>query len=228
MAYPELAAEQVRVKGILKLEEERFFATIEHGMAILEADLAEMAKAGNKVFNGETAFKLHDTYGFPLDLTQDVCREHGVTVDAAAFDKAMAQQKEQARAAGKFKMAANLEYAGPATTFHGYDTLEHKGNILALYKDGVEVNELNEGDMGVVVLDDTPFYAESGGQVGDCGELRSVHGIFAVEDTQKIQATVFGHHGVVKTGKLTVGNGVTATVDVAARSRTMRNHSPRT
>ncbi len=224
-AYPELTAAQVRVMDILKQEEERFFATIEHGMAILEADLAEMDKAGNKVFNGETAFKLHDTYGFPLDLTADVCRERGVTVDEAAFNTAMARQKEQARAAGKFKMAANLEYDGPATTFHGYETLEHKGNILALYKDGVSVNALNEGDMGVVVLDDTPFYAESGGQVGDCGELRSVHGIFAVEDTQKIQATVFGHHGVVKTGKLTVGNGVTAKVDVAARSRTMRNHS---
>jgi alanyl-tRNA synthetase len=224
-AYPELVAEQVRVKGILKLEEERFFATIEHGMAILEADLTTMAASGNKVFNGETAFKLHDTFGFPLDLTQDVCREHGVTVDAAAFDKAMAQQKEQARAAGKFKMAANLEYEGPSTTFYGYDMLEHKGNILALYKDGTSVNELNEGEMGVVVLDNTPFYAESGGQVGDSGELRSTHGIFAVEDTQKIQASVFGHHGVVKTGKLTVGNSVQARVDVAARSRTMRNHS---
>jgi alanyl-tRNA synthetase len=225
VAYPELVAEQVRVKGILKLEEERFFATIEHGMAILEADLAEMAKVGVKVFNGETAFKLHDTYGFPLDLTADICRERGVKVDDAAFNAAMARQKEQARAAGKFKMAANLEYSGPATTFHGYETLEHKGNILALYKDSVLVNELNEGDMGVVVLDDTPFYAESGGQVGDSGELRSTHGIFAVEDTQKIQASVFGHHGVVKTGKLTVGNGVQARVDLASRNRTMRNHS---
>ena len=224
-AYPELTAENVRVKGILKLEEERFFATIEHGMAILEADLAGMAQQGNKVFNGETAFKLHDTYGFPLDLTQDVCREHGVAVDVAAFDKAMAQQKEQARASGKFKMAANLEYDGPATVFHGYELLESKGNVLALYKDGVPVNTLNEGEVGVAVLDDTPFYAESGGQVGDCGELRSVHGIFAVEDTQKIQASVFGHHGVVKTGKLTVGNGVTARVDVAARNHTIRNHS---
>ena len=177
------------------------------------------------VFNGETAFKLHDTFGFPLDLTADVCRERNVTVDGAAFDAAMARQKEQARAAGKFKMAANLEYDGPATTFHGYDTLEHKGNILALYKDGVPVNELAEGDMGVVVLEDTPFYAESGGQVGDRGELRSVHGIFAVEDTQKIQATVFGHHGVVTTGKLTVGNGVTAKVDLQARARTARHHS---
>jgi alanyl-tRNA synthetase len=225
VAFPELAAAQVRVMEILRQEEERFFTTIEHGMTILEADLAEMKKQGISIFNGETAFKLHDTYGFPLDLTQDVCREHGVSVDAAAFDKAMAQQKDQARAAGKFKMAANLEYSGPATAFHGYEALENNGNVLALYKDGVSVNELNEGDMGVVVLDDTPFYAESGGQVGDRGELRSVHGIFAVEDTQKIQASVFGHHGVVKTGKLSVGNGVAARVDVQARASTERNHS---
>ena len=224
-AFPELVQEQVRVKGILKLEEERFFATIENGMAILDAELVEMGRAGNKVFNGETAFKLHDTFGFPLDLTADVCREHGVTVDTAAFDAAMAQQKQQARAAGKFKMAANLEYAGPATTFHGYDTLEHKGCVLALYKDSVMVNELNEGEAGIVVLDDTPFYAESGGQVGDSGELRSVHGIFAVEDTQKIQSAVFGHHGTVTTGKISVGNGVQARVDTQARVRTERNHS---
>ncbi|WP_035384764.1 alanine--tRNA ligase [Ferriphaselus sp. R-1] len=222
-AYPELAAAQVRVMEILKQEEERFFATIENGMAILEAELTTLSEGA--VFNGETAFKLHDTYGFPLDLTADVCRERGVTVDDAAFNAAMARQKEQARAAGKFKMATNLEYDGPATTFHGYQTLEHKGNILALYKDGAAVNELNEGEMGVVVLDDTPFYAESGGQVGDRGELRSVHGIFAVEDTLKIQASVFGHHGVVKTGKLTVGNGVNARVDLAARAATERNHS---
>ena len=224
-AYPNLAANQQRVMDVLKQEEERFFQTIEHGMAYLEADLAEMEKTGVKVFNGEIAFKLHDTYGFPLDLTADICRERGVTVDDAAFNAAMARQKEQARAAGKFKMAANLDYSGPATTFHGYDTLEHNGNILALYKDGTEVNELVEGDLGVVVLDDTPFYAESGGQVGDSGELRSVHGIFAVEDTQKIQAAVFGHHGVVKTGKLSVGNGVNARVDMQARARTERNHS---
>ncbi len=233
MAYPELATAQVRVMEILKQEEERFFATIEHGMVILEGELKALSQANhhalgervNPVFSGETAFKLHDTFGFPLDLTQDICREHIVTVDVAAFDMAMANQKNMARAAGKFKMATNLEYAGPITTFHGYDTLEYKGNILALYKEGVSVNELHEGDTGVVVLDDTPFYAESGGQAGDSGELRNTHGIFAVEDTQKIQATVFGHHGVVKTGKLTVGNGVAARVDATARSRTMRNHS---
>ena len=224
-AFPELAVEQARVMGILKQEEERFFATIEHGMAILENDLAEMHKQGIKVFNGETAFKLHDTFGFPLDLTADICREHKVAVDIGMFDVAMSRQKEQARAAGKFKMTANLEYTGPATTFHGYEMLESKANVLALYRDGVPVNELNEGELGVAVLDDTPFYAESGGQVGDRGELRCVHGIFAVEDTQKIQAAVFGHHGVVKTGKLSVGDSVNARVDMQARAHTERNHS---
>lgn len=224
-AYPELKAGERRVSDVLRQEEERFFATIENGMAIVEAELDAMAQAGNKVFNGDTAFKLHDTYGFPLDLTADICREREVTVDAAAFDAAMARQKEQARAAGKFKMAANLEYDGPATAFHGYERLEEKGNILALYKDGAAVNELVEGDFGVVVLDNTPFYAESGGQVGDRGELKGSAGIFAVEDTQKVQAAVFGHHGVVKTGRIAVGQGVTARVDVAARAATARNHS---
>ena len=224
-AYPELRSGQARVSEILKQEEERFFATIEHGMTILEADLAEMDKQGISIFNGETAFRLHDTFGFPLDLTADICREHGVTVDVAAFDKAMAHQKQMARAAGKFKMVTNLEYSGSSSTFHGYDTLEYKGNILALYKDGTAVDELHEGDTGVVVLDNTPFYAESGGQVGDSGELRSAQAIFAVEDTQKIQASVFGHHGVVKTGKLTVGNDVAAKVDEKSRNRTVRNHS---
>ena len=223
MAYPELAQHQAKVMATLKQEEDRFFETIEHGMAILEGELKALPEGG--IFSGETAFKLHDTYGFPLDLTADICRERKVMVDGSAFDAAMARQKEQARAAGKFKMAANLDYDGPATTFHGYETLEFKANVLALYKDGAPVNELHEGEMGVVVLDHTPFYAESGGQVGDRGALQSVHGIFAVEDTQKIQATVFGHHGVVKTGTLTVGNGVTAKVDVLARQRTMRNHS---
>ncbi len=224
-AYPELKDGQQRVTDILHQEENRFFETIEHGMAILEADLAEMSKADVKVFNGETAFKLHDTYGFPLDLTQDICREHGISVDAAAFDKAMAHQKEQARAAGKFKMAHVLEYEGQATTFHGYEKLETPAKVLALYKDGAAVSELHEGDLGVVVLDNTPFYAESGGQIGDNGELKGSNGIFAVEDTQKIQATVFGHHGVLKTGKLAVGDSVSARVNTQARAATMRNHS---
>ena len=168
-AYPELASGEQRVTDVLKQEEDRFFSTIEHGMAILEGELAAMD--GKGVFNGETAFKLHDTFGFPLDLTADICRERNVTVDGAAFDAAMARQKEQARAAGKFKMAVNLEYAGTETTFHGYESLEAKGKVLALYKDGAAVDELHEGDLGVVVLDHTPFYAESGGQCGDRGEL---------------------------------------------------------
>ncbi len=220
-AYPELVAEQKRVSDILKQEENRFFETIENGMAILEAELANT----QSVFNGDLAFKLHDTYGFPLDLTADICRERNVTVDSAAFDAAMARQKEQARAAGKFKMAANLEYDGQATQFHGYETLETQAKVLALYKDGSAVNSLNEGDLGVVVLDDTPFYAESGGQIGDSGELKAGNGIFAVEDTQKIQAAVFGHHGVLKTGTLSVGDAVQARVNTQARANTMRNHS---
>jgi len=224
-AYPELKENQAKVVATLKQEEDRFFATIEHGMAILEGELADMAAKGVTVFNGETAFKLHDTYGFPLDLTADICRERNVTVDGAAFDAAMARQKEQARAAGKFKMAVALEYAGEETTFHGYESLDAKGKVLALYKDGAAVNELNEGDLGVVVLDNTPFYAESGGQCGDRGELKGVGGIFAVEDTLKIQAAVFGHHGVLKTGKLVVGQEVAAKVDAASRAATARNHS---
>ena len=224
-AYPELKDNQSKVVATLKQEEDRFFATIEHGMDILEGELAAMAEQGVTVFNGETAFKLHDTYGFPLDLTADICGERNVTVDAAAFDAAMARQKAQARAAGKFKMAVALEYAGAETVFHGYDALEARGKVLALYKDGAAVDELHEGDLGVVVLDHTPFYAESGGQVGDCGELKSSGGIFAVEDTQKIQAAVFGHHGILKTGRLVVGQEVAARVDAAARAATARNHS---
>ncbi|HEY9145540.1 MAG TPA: alanine--tRNA ligase [Thiobacillus sp.] len=222
-AYPELVKAQTRVIDILRQEEERFFETIEHGMGILEATLKTLPAGGT--FDGELAFKLHDTYGFPLDLTADICREANVNVDTAAFDAAMRRQKDQARAAGKFKLGAGLEYVGAATTFHGYDTLTHDATVLALYRDGAAVNELKEGELGVVVLDHTPFYAESGGQVGDRGALQSTNGVFEVEDTQKIQAQVFGHHGVVKTGSLVVGDAVLARVDEDARARTMRNHS---
>ena len=222
-AYPELVKAQTRVMDILRQEEERFFETIEYGMGILETTLKTLPAAGS--FDGELAFKLHDTYGFPLDLTADICREAKVSVDTAAFDAAMQRQKDQARAAGKFKLGAGLEYAGEATVFHGYDTLTHDAAVLALYKDGIAVNELKEGELGVVVLDHTPFYAESGGQVGDRGVLQSTRGVFEVEDTQKIQAQVFGHHGVVKTGSLVVGDAILARVDEEARARTMRNHS---
>ena len=222
-AYPELVSGEKRIVDVLRQEEERFFTTIEHGMAILEGELG--ALDGNGVFNGETAFKLHDTFGFPLDLTADICRERGVSVDSAGFEAAMNKQKEQARAAGKFRMATALDYAGPATTFRGYERLETKATVLALYKEGAAVDALLEGDSGGVVLDLTPFYAESGGQVGDRGTIQSTQGIFAVDDTQKIQASVFGHQGVLKTGSLSVGDAVTAKVDLLARQRTMRNHS---
>ncbi|MDO8348435.1 MAG: alanine--tRNA ligase [Rugosibacter sp.] len=224
-AYPELVAGKATVMAVLRQEEERFFATIEHGMALLDAELAQMAQAGITLLDGETAFKLHDTYGFPLDLTADIGREHGVQVDTAAFDAAMARQKAQARAAGKFKLALNVDYRGAATDFRGYEQLEAEAKVLALYQAGVAVDVLQEGESGIVVLDATPFYAESGGQVGDGGELRGGGAIFSVEDTQKIQADVFGHHGVVTTGTLKVGAGVTARVDAVARVRTMRHHS---
>ena len=225
VAYPELLEKEKQIKSTLRQEEERFFATIDSGMAILEDELADMAKTGSKVFDGDLAFKLHDTYGFPLDLTADICRENGITVNDLRFDIAMSIQKEQARAAGKFKGATNLEYTGSQTDFKGYETLETSAKVLALYKDSVSVNRLNEGDLGIVVLDITPFYAESGGQIGDNGVLKSENGIFAVEDTQKIQAAVFGHHGVLKTGTLNVGDTVKANVDMASRAASMRNHS---
>ena len=222
-AYPELVAAQARVMDILRQEEERFFETIEHGMGILEATLKTLPAGG--VFDGELAFKLHDTYGFPLDLTADICREANISVDNATFNAAMQRQKDQARAAGRFKLGAGLDYAGAPTTFHGYDTLTRDGTILGLYKDGTAVSQLSEGELGVVVLDHTPFYAESGGQAGDRGIMQAAGGIFAVEDTQKIQAQVFGHHGVVKTGMLRLGDSVSARVDEVSRARTMRNHS---
>jgi alanyl-tRNA synthetase len=224
-AYPELLAERTRIMAVLAQEEERFFATIDNGMAILDAELQAMQQQQRTVFNGETAFKLHDTYGFPLDLTADICRERGVTVDEAAFDSAMQRQKEQARAAGKFIMAQQVEYTGAPTSFQGYLHLQTQATVLALYKDGMAVDSLSEGDLGVVVLDNTPFYAESGGQVGDRGILRGGGAIFSVEDTQKIQADVFGHHGVITTGSLKVGAGVTASVDALMRNRTARHHS---
>ncbi len=224
-AYPNLAAQQAKVTEVLKLEEERFFTTLENGMALLEAEVAALRTQGKTVFNGEIAFKLHDTFGFPLDLTADICREQNISVDSAAFDLAMDRQKDRARAAGKFKMAQNLEYTGAPTNFHGYTTLTHTGTVQALYKEGAPVDVLEAGSLGVVVLDNTPFYAESGGQVGDAGELRAENVLFNVADTQKIQANVLGHHGVLRTGTLKIGQSLEAHVDTTRRVSTMRNHS---
>ncbi|WP_457391305.1 alanine--tRNA ligase [Roseateles sp. P5_E1] len=220
-AYPELRQAQARVTDVLKQEEERFFQTIATGMEILEAALA---KGGN--VDGDTAFKLHDTYGFPVDLTADVCRERGVTVDETRFNELLDEQKNRARAAGKFKMAQGLAYSGAPTEFHGYEHLvcEHS-KVTAIYVDGAQVNEAQAGDDAVIVLDHTPFYAESGGQVGDAGELRNGTTRVVVADTIKIQADVFGHHGQVVEGSVKVGDVFVARVDAERRAKTVRNHS---
>ncbi|MGS0893150.1 alanine--tRNA ligase [Burkholderia stagnalis] len=225
-AYPELKEAEQRVTDVLRQEEERFFETIEHGMSILEAALAEVDAKGGKVLDGELAFKLHDTYGFPLDLTADVCRERGMTVDEPAFDDAMARQREQARAAGKFKAAQGLEYTGAKTTFHGYEDIAFDdAKVVALYVDGSSVNDVKAGQDAVVVLDHTPFYAESGGQVGDQGVLANASTRFAVADTLKVQADVIGHHGTLEQGALKVGDVLRAEIDAHRRARTQRNHS---
>ena len=226
-AYPELREARDRVVEVLRTEEARFFETIEHGMSILDGALGELKASGAKMLDGELAFKLHDTYGFPLDLTQDVCRENDVIVDEAAFDAAMNRQREQARAAGKFKLTAGtLDYTGDKTTFHGYDQLVREtARVTALFVDGASVQEMHPGQTGVVVLDHTPFYAESGGQVGDQGTLKAATVWFDVADTLKVQPEVFGHHGELRTGVLKVGDAVAAEVDAVRRARTMRNHS---
>jgi alanyl-tRNA synthetase len=220
-AYPELVDASARVEQVLKQEEERFGETLENGMKILEAALAK--SPGH--LDGKTAFTLYDTFGFPLDLTADICRERNVTLDEAGFDAAMAHQKTTARAAGKFEMAAAVEYTGEKTPFFGYEMLERESRVVALYADGSRVRSLQAGQRGIVVLDGTPFYAESGGQPGDAGILAAGDTIFTVEDTLKVQADVFGHHGTLGNGTLAVGDTVTATVDGQRRAQTMRNHS---
>ncbi|MBK1683908.1 alanine--tRNA ligase [Rhodoferax fermentans] len=221
VAYPNLASQADRIMEVLRVEEERFYETLATGMQILDDALVD----GVKLLPGEVAFKLHDTFGFPLDLTNDVCRERGVTVDAAGFEAAMEAQKAKGRAAGKFKQDKALEYTGAGNEFVGYDHLTTTSEVVAIYVDGTRAEALNEGQSGVVVLASTPFYGESGGQVGDAGAIFSDHALFEVADTQKIKADVFGHHGVLKTGSLKVGDGVTAHVNASLRVATQRNHS---
>ena len=222
VAYPELAEAGERVAQVLKQEEERFGETLEHGMKILEAALAK----DSKNLDGGTAFALYDTYGFPLDLTADICRERNVVLDEAGFDTAMAHQKQTARAAGKFKMAAAIEYSGEKSKFVGYEQLSHESKVIALYVDGSAVKKISAGQAAIVVLDVTPFYAESGGQCGDSGVLKNAAGaLFEVADTQKIQADVFGHHGELSSGSLELGQSVSAQVAIEVRAQTVRNHS---
>jgi alanyl-tRNA synthetase len=223
-AYPELTRDSARVADVLRGEEERFGETLENGMRMLETAL----RSKPAVLDGATAFTLYDTFGFPLDLTADIARERGIAVDEAAFDRAMDAQRERARAASQFKGGDALAYSGPKTVFRGYEAVADEGRIVALYKDGARVDSLVTGERGVVVLDRTPFYAESGGQVGDRGELSASGAcltLFAVEDTQKIQPDVVGHFGEVRNGELREGLTLAAAVDHDARSRTARNHS---
>ena len=227
-AYPELPLKQDYVMDVLRAEEERFAETLEHGMKILESTLKDEARHAARVIPGKVAFALYDTYGFPVDLTADVARERGWSVDMAGFEQEMGEQRERARAASSFKMAEGLDYRGAKTTFDGYDTLAENARVVALYREGTAVDALSTGQSGVVVLDRTPFYAESGGQVGDRGELTMSGAcltLFSVHDTRKIQPDVFGHYGEVRTGELKVGDTVAAKVDGHARARAAWNHS---
>lgn len=220
-AYPELVEAKVRIAAVLKQEEERFAETLENGMQILEAALGQESR----ILDGETLFRLYDTFGFPLDLTADIARERGIAIDHAGFEQAMARQRERARATSKFTMQDGIAYSGLPTQFHGYENVQYEGQVLAIYRQGSRVDFIETGDEAVVVLDQTPFYAESGGQVGDCGELLAANGTFAVSDTQKIQADVFGHKGLLRSGRLVIGDKVLAKVNPEARARTERNHS---
>ena len=220
-AYPELKEKQVQIKEALKNEESRFAQTLETGMALLENALAK----GSKKLDGEIIFKLYDTYGFPYDLTADICRERNIELDEAGFEREMEAQRARARAAQSFKANAQLPYDGQDTEFKGYSERQTESKVLALYKDGEQVNELNEGDEGAIVIDFTPFYAESGGQVGDVGYIFAGENRFEVHDTQKIKAAVFGQFGVQTSGRLKVGDSVTAKVDDEIRNANMRNHS---
>ncbi len=233
-AYPKLVADEKHIMETLKTEEERFFETLAHGMELLMVDIDSMVDTQQVEFvdtsslnrlSGETAFRLHDTFGFPYDLTTDVCREYGVGVDRQQFDIYLEEQRRRSRAAGKFKMDRALEYAGAGHAFTGYEQLEEQVTVLALYFEGASVQTLSEGQPGIVVLSSTPFYAESGGQVGDQGVLIAEGVQFGVQDTQKIKVDVFGHHGTQTQGTLKVGSSVTARVDTVLRAATMRNHS---
>jgi len=192
-------------------------------MQVLEAALQQ--GNGDRMLDGETLFRLYDTFGFPLDLTADIARERGFAIDQAGFEQAMERQRERARATSKFTLQDGIAYSGPSTEFHGYENLQFEGRVLAIYRQGSRVDFIEAGDEAVIVLDQTPFYAESGGQVGDCGELLAADGTFAVADTQKIQSDVFGHKGLLRSGRLAVGDKVVAKVDPIARARTERNHS---
>lgn len=221
-AFPELKSQQAHIERVLKAEEEQFAKTLEQGLRILEQDLAQLQ---GDVVPGDVVFKLYDTYGFPMDLTADIARERELTIDEAGFEREMDAQRERARSASAFGMDYNsVVKVDSATEFLGYDATEGQGKIIALYKDGQAVDQLGEGEQGVVVLDRTPFYAESGGQVGDSGFLQAGAARFDVRDTTKTGGA-FLHHGVVASGALLIGSPVEAKVDAEVQHATSLNHS---
>ncbi|MBE9682093.1 alanine--tRNA ligase, partial [Escherichia coli] len=221
-AGEDLKRQQAQVEQVLKTEEEQFARTLERGLALLDE---ELAKLSGDTLDGETAFRLYDTYGFPVDLTADVCRERNIKVDEAGFEAAMEEQRRRAREASGFGADYNaMIRVDSASEFKGYDHLELNGKVTALFVDGKAVDAINAGQEAVVVLDQTPFYAESGGQVGDKGELKGANFSFAVEDTQKYGQAI-GHIGKLAAGSLKVGDAVQADVDEARRARIRLNHS---
>ena len=224
-AYPDIEKNKQNIELSLQQEEDRFFETIENGMNILEESIDVLIKSNQTTFDGQIAFKLHDTFGFPLDLTADICREKNLLIDQEGFDKAMEAQKSMARSSNKFKMKMNIDYSGEASVFKGYESSECKAKVLALFKDDESKKELLKGESGIVILDVTPFYAESGGQIGDQGVIKTSNGIFAVADTQKIKAKIYAHYGVVESNSIKVSDEVTATVNHDLRKHIMRNHS---
>lgn len=221
-AYPELEANKARIEAALIKEEEQFAKTLEQGLKLLEGELTQLK---GSIIPGEIVFKLYDTYGFPVDLTADIARERDLSIDEAGFEKEMAAQRQRAREAGKFAVDYNsIVKVEDETEFSGYDATEGQGQIIAIYKDGTLVDEVTEGDEALIVLNQTPFYAESGGQIGDTGIFKNETGIFEVQDTKK-SGNAFVHQGIVTMGNLKVTQNVEATVKAELRAATARNHS---
>ena len=224
-SYPQLAKNQELIKNTIYQEESKFFQTLASGMKIIEQEIENIKKNNQNILNGEVAFRLHDTYGFPLDLTQDLCRESNIQVDIEQFTTAMNLQINKARDYGKFKLKTQIQYQGEETQFCGYQELTSQSTISGLFLDNQPVDALSEGVDGIIILDKTPFYAEAGGQVGDQGIIFNKNNKFNVIDTQKINNSVYCHFGRVENGSFEIGNSVTAEVNFQKRIATMRNHS---
>jgi len=224
-AYPITEAKIKNIMSEIKFEEKRFFETIENGMVMLEDSIKDITNQKKKILPGTLAFKLHDTFGFPLDLTADVCREHNLTVNEKEFQKEMESQKKRAREAGKFTSKLVLDYEGRDTIFVGYDQTEAQVRIDGLFKGSIASELLAEGDEGILILNQTPFYAESGGQVGDIGTIQGNNFEFIVSDTYKIKGNIFGHAGYVQAGRLNLKDKGNALINIGHRSNIKRNHS---